>query len=218
MGEMVRFGKRPDAAVGYQVASQRAGPGVLVIPEVFGLTPHFKSFADRLNLDELFTVVAFDLYDGTTAAHRDEAVALRDSLDRARVIAKLEAAAEHLTANWHPRLGVVGFSLGAAYAVALAQTIEIEATVVYYGLDDVDPARWHGPVLGHFSANDDAPDPAEAKGFTDAVLASGEEAEMHVYGGVEHGFANQDRPGSFDAAPAELAYRRTCDFLRHHLA
>jgi carboxymethylenebutenolidase len=218
MGEMVRFGKRRDAAVGYQVASQRAGPGVLIIPEVFGLTPHFKSFADRLNRDELFTVVAFDLYDGATAAHRDEAVALRDSLDRARVIAKLEAAAEHLTANWHPRLGVVGFSLGAAYAVALAQEIEIEATVVYYGLDDVDAGRWHGPVLGHFAAGDEAPEPAEAKGFTDAVLASGEEAEMHVYGGVGHGFANQDRPGSFDAASAEVAYRRTCDFLRHHLA
>jgi carboxymethylenebutenolidase len=218
MGEMVRFGKRRDAAVGYQVASQRAGPGVLVIPEFFGLTPHFKSFADRLNGDELFTVVAFDLYDGATAAHRDEAGAMRDSLDRARVIAKLEAAAEHLTANWHPRLGVVGFSLGAAYAVALAQEIEIEATVVYYGFDDIDPARWHGPVLGHFAANDDTPDPAEAKGFVDAILAAGEEAEMHVYEGVRHGFANKDRRGSFDTSSAELAYRRTRDFLRHHLA
>jgi carboxymethylenebutenolidase len=218
MGEMVLFGKRRDAAVGYQAASQRAGPGVLVIPEAYGLTPHFKSFADRLNRDELFTVVAFDLYHGATAAHRDEAIALRDSLDRARVIAKLEAAAEHLTANWHPRLGVIGFSLGAAYAVALAHEIEIEATVVYYGFDDVEPARWHGPLLGHFAANDDAPDPAEAKGFADAVLAAGEDAEMHLYEGVGHGFANQDRPGSFDATSAELAYRRTCDFLRHHLA
>ena len=218
MGEMVRFGKRREAAVGYQVASQRAGPGVLVIPEAYGLTPHFKSFADRLNRDELFTVVAFDLYDGATAAHRDEAVALRNSLDRARVIAKLEVAAEHLTANWHPRLGVVGFSLGAACAVALAQEIEIEATVVYYGLDDVDAGRWHGPLLGHFAASDEAPELAEVKGFTDAVLALGEEAEMHVYDGVGHGFANQDRSGSFDAASAELAYRRTCDFLRHHLA
>ena len=218
MGEMVLIGKRRHAAVGYQVASQRAGPGVLVIPEVFGLTPHFKSFADRLNRDELFTVVAFDLYDGATAARRDEAIALRDSLDRDRVIAKLEAAAEHLTANWHPRIGVVGFSLGAAYAVALAQEIEMEATVLYYGFDELDPARWHGPLLGHFAANDDAPEPAEAKGFTDAVLAAGEEAEMHLYDGVGHGFANQDRPDSFDAASAELAYRRTCDFLRHHLA
>jgi carboxymethylenebutenolidase len=218
MGEMVRFGKRRDAAVGYQAASQRAGPGVLVIPEVFGLTPHFRSFADRLNRDELFTVVAFDIYDGGTAADRDEAIALRDSLDRGRVIGKLEAAAEHLTANWHPRIGVVGFSLGAAYAVALAQEIEMEATVVYYGFGDVDPARWRGPVLGHFAANDDAPDPAEAKGFVDAVAAAGEEADMHVYEGAGHGFANHDRQGSFDAASAELAYRRTCDFLRHHLA
>ena len=218
MGEMVLIGKRRHAAVGYQVASQRAGPGVLVIPEAFGLTPHFKLLADRLNRDELFTVVAFDLYDGATAARRDEAIALRDSLDRDRVIAKLEAAAEHLTANWHPRIGVVGFSLGAAYAVALAQEIEMEATVLYYGFDDVDPARWHGPVLGHFAEHDDAPDHAGAKAFSDTVLASGEEAEMHVYGGVGHAFANQDRPDSFDAASAELAYRRTCDFLRHHLA
>jgi carboxymethylenebutenolidase len=215
---MVLFGKRRDAGTGYQAASQRAGPGVLVIPEVYGLTPHFKSFADRLNHDELFTALAFDIYEGITAAHREEAIALRDSLDRDRVVAQLGAAAEHLTANWHPRIGVVGFSLGSAYAVALAQEIEIEATVVYYGFDDVDPVRWHGPVLGHFAENDDALEPAEAKGFTDAVLAAGEEAEMHVYEGVGHGFANQDRPGSFDAASADLAYRRTCDFLRHHLA
>jgi carboxymethylenebutenolidase len=215
---MVLFGKRRDAGTGYQAASQRAGPGVLVIPEADGLTSHFKSFADRLNHDELFTALAFDIYEGITAAHREEAIALRDSLDRDRVVAQLGAAAEHLTANWHPRIGVVGFSLGAACAVALAQEIEIEATVVYYGFDDVDPARWHGPVLGHFAENDDAPEPAEAKGFTDAVLAAGEEAEMHVYEGVGHGFANQDRPGSFDAASADLAYRRTCDFLRHHLA
>jgi carboxymethylenebutenolidase len=171
-----------------------------------------------LNHDEVFTALAFDIYDGATAAHRDEAVALHDSLDGDRVIAKLEAAAEHLTANWHPRLGVIGFSLGAACAVALAQEIEIEATVVYYGFDDVELARWHGPVLGHFAENDDALGPVEAKGFVDAVTAAGEEAEMHIYEGVEHGFANQDRPGSFDAECAELAYRRTCDFLRHHLA
>jgi carboxymethylenebutenolidase len=215
---MVSFGTRRNAWTGYQAASQRAGPGVLVIPEAFGLTPHFKSFADRLNHDEVFTVLAFDIYDGATAAHRGEAVALRDSLDRDRVIAKLEGAAEHLTANWHPRLGAIGFSLGAAYAVALAQEIEIEGTVVYYGFDDVEPDRWHGPVLGHFAEKDDAPEPAEAKGFLDAVLAAGEEAEMHVYEGVGHGFANQDRPSSFDAACAEAAYRRTCDFLRHHLA
>jgi carboxymethylenebutenolidase len=215
---MVSFGTRRNAWTGYQAASQRAGPGVLVIPEAFGLTSHFKSFADRLNHDEVFTALAFDIYDGATAAHRDEAVALRDSLDGDRVIAKLEAAAEHLTTNWHPRLGVIGFSLGAACAVALAQEIEIEATVVYYGFDDVEPDRWHGPVLGHFAENDDAPEPVEAKGFLDAVLAAGEEAEMHVYEGVGHGFANQDRPSSFDAASADLAYRRTCDFLRHHLA
>jgi dienelactone hydrolase len=215
---MVLFGKRRDAGTGYQAASQRAGPGVLVIPEAYGLTPHFKSFADRLNNDEVFTALAFDIYEGTTAAHRDEAVALRDALDRDRVVAQLGAAAEHLTANWHPRIGVVGFSLGAACAVALAQEIEIEASVVYYGLGDVDPARWHGPVLGHFAEDDDAPHPAEAKTFIDAILASGEEAEMHLYAGMAHGFANQDRQGSFDAASADLAYRRTCDFLRHHLA
>jgi carboxymethylenebutenolidase len=218
MGEMVSFGTRRHAWTGYQAASQRAGPGVLVIPELYGLTPGFRSLADRLNADELFTALAFDIYDGATAAHRDEAVALRDSLDRDRVVARLIAAAEHLTANWHPRIGVIGFSLGAACAVDLAQEIEIEATVVYYGFDQVDPDRWHGPVLGHFAENDDAPDPADVKGFLDAVLASGEEVEMHFYEGVGHGFANQDRVSSFDAASAELAYRRTCDFLRHHLA
>jgi carboxymethylenebutenolidase len=218
MGEMVSFGTRRNAWTGYQAASQRAGPGVLVIPELYGLTPGFRSLADRLNADELFTALAFDIYDGATTAHRDEAVSLRESLDRDRVVAKLTAAAEHLTANWHPRIGVIGFSLGAALAVALAQEIEIEASVVYYGFDQVDPDRWRGPVLGHFAEDDDALEPADAKGFLDAVLASGEEAEMHVYEGVGHGFANQDRPGSFDAASAELAYRRTCDFLRHHLA
>lgn len=214
---MVEFGRRRDAGRGYMARSDRVGPGVLLLHEFFGLQDSFKELADRLNA-EGFTVLVPDLYGGRVASTVEEAVALRDELDFDATVLMLGAAADLLTANWHPRLGVVGFSLGAAYGVALAATRPLEALVLYYGLGDFAGSGWAGPTLGHFAEEDEWEDLAEVDAAFEGLRAAGADAEVHVYPGTGHWFANPAVTDAYDEAASEAAFRSTCDFLHHHLA
>lgn len=216
-GSSVTFGKRRDKGTGYMARSERAGPGVIVLHEFFGLTPSFRDLADRL-CDEGFTALAVDLYDGATAGSVDEALALMDSLDEEQVILQLKAATDHLASNWHPRVGVVGFSLGAGLALGLIQEARLDAAVVYYGCAPVDGVRVTCPVLGHFAEEDDWEPLDEVTQLFEELQAAGADAEMTVYPGTGHWFANADIPSAFDPEAAEAAWHSTVAFLRHHLA
>jgi carboxymethylenebutenolidase len=214
---MVPFGRRRTAGQGYMAYSDRVGPGVILLHEFFGLQPSFKAYADLLN-EQGFTVLAPDLYDGSLADSVESALAKARSLDVDRALGQIKAAAEHLTDNWHPRLGVVGFSLGAGFAVQLAQDLPLEATVLYYGLGDIDPERWRSPCLGHFAAHDEWESTAEAELAFSALQERGIEAEMHLYPEVGHWFANADVLSAYDQSAAELAFQRTADFFHYHLS
>ena len=217
VGEMVDFGRHRDAGRGYMARSDRVGPGVLLLHEFFGLQDSFKRVADRLNA-EGFTVLVPDMYEGALASTVDEAIVLRDRLDARATIAMLGAAASFLTDNWHPRLGVVGFSLGSAFALELARERPVEALVVYYGLGDLAGTGWVGPTLGHFGTEDEWEALSEAEAFFGRLRAAGADAELRVYDGAGHWFANAAVPGAYDAAAAEAAFESTCDFFHHHLA
>lgn len=216
-GEMIAFGKRRDGGTGYMSYSSRVGPCVLLLHEFFGLTGSFREYADALN-DAGFTVLAPDLYDGRVASTVDEATEMVRSLDPDRVLAQLQAATEHLTSNWHPRLGVVGFSLGAGYAARIAQELPIDATVLYYGMADIDPERWNGPLLGHFAESDEWESLPEVELAFDGLARAGVDAEMIVHPGTGHWFANPAVSASYDPSAAEAAWEATVDFLTYNLA
>jgi carboxymethylenebutenolidase len=216
-GERISFGKRRDAGTGYFSYSDRVGPSVLLLHEWFGLTPSFEAYADALN-HEGFTVLVPDLYDGVVAKDIDDAERLSGALDKDRMMRMLRAAAAHLTDNWHPRLGTVGFSLGAMASMTLAQVLPVEATVIYYGTGDANPDRWHGSLLGHFASTDEFEDLAWVRSSFQTFSDAGIEAELQVYEGTGHWFANRDVPDAYEPAAAQLAWTRTVDFLRHHLA
>jgi carboxymethylenebutenolidase len=214
---MIEFGRHRTAGSGYMSYSDRVGPSVILLHEFFGLQQSFKSYADLLN-DQGFTVLAPDLYDGAIADSVESARALAQSLDVERTAGRIKEAAQHLTDNWHPRLGVVGFSLGADFAVELAQDLDVEATVLYYGLGDIQPDKWRSPVLGHFGDRDEWTSHFEAEAMIAELQANGVESEMHLYPGAGHWFANADVPAAYDPAAAELAFQRTADFLQYHLS
>lgn len=216
-GDRMHFGTRQHGGTGYMAFSERSGPGVLVLHEFFGLQPSFISYANAVEA-EGFTVLVPDLYDGRIAATVDEARALKQSLGFDDTMQRLDAACEHLTANWHPRLGVIGFSFGADLAMALAQRRSIEATVVYYGFDEVDPSRWSGPIIGHFATDDDWTPVAEARTCFDNLAGAGIDATMFLYDQAGHWFANESVPDAFNNDAASLAFDRSVDFLRHHLS
>ena len=65
--------------------------------------------------------------------------------------------------------------------------------------------------LGHFAEND------EFVNSEVELQAATDRGEAHVYPGTKHWFMEDDRP-EYDAAATELAYTRTVEFLRQHLA
>jgi carboxymethylenebutenolidase len=197
--------------------SDRVGPGVVILHEFFGLQQSFMSYAAALN-EQGFTVLAPDLYDGVVADSIDTARALARSLDLDRTSDRIKAAFEHLETNWHPLVGVVGFSLGASLAVGLAQDSAAEAAVLYYGLGEFDPERWTSPCLGHFAEQDEWHPAGDVEAEFARLESMDLDVEMHLYPGVGHWFANSDVPSAYDPAAAQLAFQRTADFLHHHLS
>jgi carboxymethylenebutenolidase len=212
-GELVSFGGLSDTGTGYMAYSERVGPSVLVLHDSYGLLPGVRALTDRF-VTEGFTALAVDLYGGRTAGDAASAKALADGLWTAETMKRLVAAAEHLSSNWHPRLGLVGFSTGASLATKLARAVDVDATVVYYGGGaDLERSWAHRPLLGHF-ARGDGFEPASS-----ALSAIGmlEDAEAFVYDAA-HGFANSDLVDSFDPAAAELALERTLEELHYQLS
>ena len=217
LAKTVSFGGRRDATTAYMAFSNRVGPSVLVLHDFMGMQRSARAFAEDLR-DEGFTVLLPDLYDGATFRDVEHAHATGMAPDAEATMRHALAAAEHLTTNWHPTLGAVGFSLGAALASALAQEIDLEATVLYYGAGAIAPERWRGALQGHFAERDERCAVGDvARAFT-ALAERGVETELHIYPGTRALFANHDATDAYEKAATASARRRTIDFLRYHLA
>jgi len=113
------------------------------------------------------------------------------------------------------RLGVLGFSFGAAYATLLpAERDRLVASVVYYGVyTGPHLERSSAAVLGHFAETDQFESDEGIAELEDGVRAAGREVTIHRYPGTGHWFAEPSRD-AYVAEAADLAFERTVDFLR----
>jgi carboxymethylenebutenolidase len=198
-------------------------PGVLVLHAWWGLTGPFMHLCDRL-AGEGFVAFAPDLYDGPTATIIEDAERLMESSDGARTRVIAGAAVTHL--RGHPGveagpIGVVGFSMGAAWALALSALWphDIAAVVAFYGtVDAVDFSAAHAAYLGHFAEQDDFEAPTAVQGLEEQIRAAGRDVTFHHYPGTHHWFFEEDRPDAYNPEAASLAWERTVSFLRQTLA
>jgi carboxymethylenebutenolidase len=209
---------------GYLAVSERgSGPGVLVLHAWWGLTPVFTDVCDRLAAAG-FVALAPDLYGGgATAETIAEAEALMGSVDEAAVAEPAVLAATDqlraLPAVTGDRIGVVGFSMGAYWALRLSQARpdEVGAVVTIYGTDDGDYSTARAAYLGHFAEQDDY-EPLEAvHALEERIRAAGREVTFHVYPGTGHWFVEPNRPEVYAAAAADLVWERTLEFLQAQL-
>ena len=167
--------------------------------------------------------MALNLYDAPATTDAAEAMRRANELRTEDALLRIGAAARHLTK--HPRgngkVGIVGFCLGGAMALAAAcQVPEISAAVPFYGIgreEFLDFAPDKAPILGHYGADDGAVTPARVE----AMRARAERAQaritVHMYE-AGHAFMRNHNPSAYQPEAARLAWERTIEFLRRELA
>jgi carboxymethylenebutenolidase len=199
------------------------GPGVLVLHAWWGLNDTAKAFCNRL-AEAGFVVFAPDLYHGQVADTIAQAEELGSALDANHLQAKDEIAqAVAFLSQQVDRpdqgVAVVGFSLGAFYALDLATTHpkEIRAVVVFYGTGVFDHGDSQASYLGHF-AEDDPYEPQEnVDALEESLKQAGRPATIYRYPSTGHWFFEPDRADAYDPDAATLAWDRTLNFLRESL-
>lgn len=195
-----------------------ARAGVVVLHAWWGLNDDVIAYADRL-ADAGYAVLAPDMLGGQVATEVEDAERLSSEGDAGAdkiALAATDRLAGLLGAD--ASLAILGFSFGATYAIwAPSERDRLVAAVAYYGTY-TGPfiARSRAPLLGHFAENDPYEPDESVRELEAAFSDAGRDVEIHRYPGTGHWFAEPSRD-AYRADAAELAFRRTLDFLEARL-
>jgi carboxymethylenebutenolidase len=200
---------RPDVA---------KAPAILLLPEMFGLTPAMHASAERFAREGNVTLVPNVFwrahepstlsYDGQhEAAYRRVA-----ELDMAKTIEDLDIAAQVLraTAQTHA-IVAIGHCIGGRLAVLASSRLNWAGAVSYYGMglseypDDLRAIRQATQL--HYGLADRVVPIAEVDAVT-TMTAGHPQVEVWTYDGAGHSFCNPDRP-MYHRDKAELVHTRT---------
>jgi carboxymethylenebutenolidase len=204
------------------------GPGVLLIPEIFGVGDYIHAVAEDLSALG-YVVAAPDLFwrlrPGWRAAHDEEGVArsleLAGRFDFDQGVADAAGGLRHLMALPEVgEVGILGFCLGGSIAYFLAAQGAAAAVVSFYGsavpdrLELLDAIE--RPLQFHFGGADPYIPRTEVAKVEEAA-AGRPNVEIHVEETAGHAFHNRKAPMFHVPEPAARAWRRTEEFLSRHL-
>lgn len=229
MSQMTSF-KRPDgkSVQGYlaEPAAGNKAPGVVVIQEWWGLNDQIKGVANKLAAAGYRALVP-DLYRGKVTVEAKEAEHLMTNLNFGDAAGQDVRGAVQYLKGTSPKVGVTGFCMGGALTLLAAVNVpEADAVVVWYGfppLEYIDATKIKAPLLGHYAIDDVAFPIATVDALEQKLKQAKVRFEFHRYK-AQHAFANETAVGAnklpiteYNAAAAELAWRRTMDFFAKHL-
>ena len=218
-GKIVEFNVANGVGRGYLSVPQTSRGGVIVLHAWWGLNDFFKSFVDRLAA-EGYTAFAPDLREGKVAKTVDEAKENMKKENPDLIEKTVLASHEYLHA--HPsvkgrKIGVVGFSMGAALALWLStKKPDVAAATVFYGVYAVDFSKSEASYLGHFAPNDEWEPEEGIRSVEEKIRHSGRPVTFHTYPGTKHWFFENDRP-EYSPQAAQLAWTRTLEFIHSTL-
>jgi carboxymethylenebutenolidase len=202
------------------VPTTGTGPGVLVLHAWWGLNDTIKAFCMRL-AESGFVAFAPDLYHGKVADNIADAETLGKALDTNHLRARAEIADATLFLNDRAGqaergLAVIGFSLGAYYALdlAAADPEHIHSVVLFYGTGPADFSKSRADYLGHFAENDEFEPQSNVDELEESIRRAGRPVTFYRYSGTGHWFFEPDRPQAHNQTAASLAWDRTLAFLK----
>ena len=189
--------------------------GVVVIHEWWGLNENIMHWSDRLAADG-YAALAVDLYGGTVAMTRDEAMSAMREVDQEMALAVLRTAHSYLVDEIDvERTASIGWCFGGGWSLQLALAEpELDAAVIYYGrlVTDVEAlGAIEASVLGIFGERDTGIPPESVAEFKEASSQAGVDLELHTFD-AEHAFANPSS-ARYDQDHAAAAWNRARAFL-----
>lgn len=185
---------------------------VLMFHHAQGQTPGFFAFADELR-HAGHTVHTPDLYDGRTFPTLDEGVAHAQEVGFGNLLERGVRAADDLP----DALVYAGFSLGVLPAQKLAQNRPgAQGALLFYSCVPTSefgsewpagvPVQIHGMDADPWFVDEGDLDAARA------LVASADQAELFLYPGDQHYFADSSLP-SYDPEATALLTERVLEFL-----
>ena len=184
---------------------------VLLFHHAMGQTEGFAAFADELR-QAGHTVHAPDLFEGRTFGSIDDGMAYVKEIGFEEIIARGDRAADALPSE----LVYAGFSLGVVPAQKLAQTRPgARGALFFYSCIPASefgawpsgvPVQIHGMDADPYFVDEGDIDAARE------IVDANDGAELFLYPGKEHYFADSSLP-SYDAEAAALLTQRVLAFL-----
>jgi carboxymethylenebutenolidase len=216
-----------------------AQPGVVIIPDVWGLADHTRDIARRL-AREGFAALALDVYRKTgrpSLADPAAAMAWIRELSDPLVIATVQEGIDALSAHAAVAgrgVGLIGFCMGGQYAWLAACTCRgLSAVAPFYGMLRYEPGldakkkprapldaigELACPALGLYGREDALIPNADVDQLEARLARQPQPWEIVRYAGAGHAFMNDTRPAMYRPEAAADAWRRLLSFLRLHLA
>ena len=227
-GQTITIGGKDGNFSGYLASpASGAGPGIVVIQEIFGINKVMRDIADGLAARG-FLALAPDLFwrlqpgvelTDQTDAEWQQAFDLMNRFDKDKGVEDIQATINQLRPMTNGKVGAVGYCLGGLLAYLAAARTDSDASVGYYGVSIQDrlgeAAQIAHPLMLHIAEADEYT-PAAAREKIVAGLKDNPNVTLHCYPGMNHAFA---RVGGkhYDKACADLANGRTATFFRQHL-
>ena len=205
-------------------------PGIVIIQEIFGVSPFLKEMANRYAAHG-FAVVVPDLFwrQGASLTElpdqseiaTNKAFELYQKFDIEKGVDDIAASLRWLRENENTsgKTAVVGYCLGGLLAFLSGCQLDIDAAIGYYGVG-IEKNLQHKnmirkPMMLHFAENDTFV-PAETRKELEENFSDSDLVSLHNYKGCDHGFARTGG-ANYDKAAAEISDTRTLALLKKSL-